>query len=89
MMIALEYLLLGVSISSAYLLIARIKRWHDDVVWCDGYRFARSRLAEGHVIMPHERGTGVFADGVLAAEEDFRTWHAALPSDLHSTAATS
>ena len=88
MMITLEYLLMAISIASAYLLIMRIKRWHEDVVWCDGYRFARSKLAQGHVIMPHERGTGVYAAGVLAAEEEERTWHAELLSTLNSTPAT-
>jgi hypothetical protein len=45
-----------------------------DVVWCDGYRFAQSKPSNRQVIMPHERGTGVYAAGVLAAEEEHRTW---------------
>jgi hypothetical protein len=82
-MIPLEYLFLAISIAIAYLIIMRIKRWYEDVVWCDGYRFARSKLAQGHVILPHERGTGMYAAGVLAAEEEDRNWHAELLSTLH------
>jgi hypothetical protein len=89
MMITLEYLFLAIAIASAYLLFKRVKRWYEDVEWCDGYRFAQVKLAHGQVIMPHERGTGVYAAGVLAAEEEHRTWRAELLSTLNSTAAAS
>jgi hypothetical protein len=89
MMISLEYLFLAISIAIAYMLIMRIKRWHEDVEWCDGYRFAQVKLAHGQVIMPHERGTGVYAAGVLAAEEEHRSWRAELLSTSPSTAAIS
>jgi hypothetical protein len=79
----LEYLILAVSITWFVYLLMQVVRWHENVLWCDGYKFAQSKLAGGHVIMPHERGTGMYAADVLAAEEEHRTWHAEPLSTLH------
>jgi hypothetical protein len=83
----LEYLLLPATAACViYFLLAR---WYGDIMWEDGYTFALAKLARAQKIMPHERQTGQFALGVLAAEQAHLKWQVASGFMQNSTVSAS